>query len=252
MKIVIVIPARLASSRYPRKVLLDLNGLPMLEHARQRALMCPGISDVYVATCDDEIAKITSGFGGRVVMTSSDHSNGTSRVAEAIKNIDATHVILLQGDEPLVLPDHISALVASIREKKEIKAWNLVTNLEIKKDLSNESIVKCIIRDDKSIVFCFRKSPSISSYEIQKTFTKKMLGVMAFERKYLIELSLLEPDKLEISESIEQLRVVASDEILYSLEVSHGYPSLNEPSELNMVLEFLSSNIQKNVIRHYV
>ena len=114
MKIVAVIPAHLASVRFPRKILFDFHGLPMIEHVRRRALLSKSISDVYVATCDNEIADVIKSFGGKVIMTSNSHTNGTSRVAEAIADIECSHVMLLQGDEPLLLPRHLDEFAKTI------------------------------------------------------------------------------------------------------------------------------------------
>lgn len=82
----------------------------MIEHVRRRALMCSNLSTVIVATCDEEIAEVVQANGGQVIMTSYDHINGTTRVAEAVKQIDCSHVLLLQGDEPLLLPRHVEEL----------------------------------------------------------------------------------------------------------------------------------------------
>ena len=107
MKIAAIIPARLKSTRFPNKILLPIEGMPMIEHVRRRALMCPVLSEVIVATCDEEIAEVIRAKGGRVIMTSDSHVNGTTRIAEAVAQVDCSHVILLQGDEPLLLPRHI-------------------------------------------------------------------------------------------------------------------------------------------------
>ena len=79
----------------------------MVEHVRRRALLSQKINDVYVATCDNSIASVVAGYGGKVIMTGDHHLNGTTRIAEAAKKLDATHIILLQGDEPLLLPVYV-------------------------------------------------------------------------------------------------------------------------------------------------
>ncbi len=101
MKIIAVIPAHMASVRFPRKILFQFHGLPMIEHVRRRALLSKAFDDVFVATCDEEIASVIRSFGGKIIMTANTHNNGTSRVAEAVKDIECSHVVLLQGDEPL-------------------------------------------------------------------------------------------------------------------------------------------------------
>ena len=87
----------------------------MIEHVRRRALLCQSLQKVFVATCNSEIASVVRSFGGEVIMTSSNHRNGTSRVAEAIRSISCSHVVLIQGDEPLLLPIHVEKLISSIK-----------------------------------------------------------------------------------------------------------------------------------------
>ena len=99
IKIAAVIPARMASIRFPGKPLIEIQGLPMIEHVRRRALLCGGFSEVLVATCDTEILEAVETFGGRVIMTSKEHIMASDRVAEAALNLDCTHVINVQGDE---------------------------------------------------------------------------------------------------------------------------------------------------------
>ena len=111
MKTVAVIPAHLASVRFPEKILFDIHGLPMIEHVRRRALLANSLTEVYVATCDYRIAEVVTSYGGNVIMTNNLHKNGTTRVAEAIADVDCTHVVLLQGDEPLLLPRHIDSVI---------------------------------------------------------------------------------------------------------------------------------------------
>jgi CMP-2-keto-3-deoxyoctulosonic acid synthetase len=87
MKIVAIIPAHMASVRFPGKILHPFHGLPMIEHVRRRALLSSSLDDVFVATCDDAIASVIRGFGGKVIMTANTHKNGTTRVAEAIEKV---------------------------------------------------------------------------------------------------------------------------------------------------------------------
>ena len=101
MKIVAVIPAHMASVRFPGKILFPFYGLPMIEHVRRRALLSQAVSDVIVATCDDDIASAIWGFGGKVVMTADTHKNGTTRVAEAVRDADVVITMLPAGPHVL-------------------------------------------------------------------------------------------------------------------------------------------------------
>lgn len=242
MKIVAVIPARLASTRFPRKVLLPIEGLPMVEHVRRRGLLSSGLDDVVVATCDDEIAAYVRSQGGKAVMTSNRHENGTSRVAEAIKGVECSHVILLQGDEPLLLPRHIEQLVMAMTAAPEIPAWNLVAELNDADELHRHSFVKCTVGVDARILYCFRRSPGCSDYSIQKIFTRKMLGIIAFRKDFLLTLSGTAATPIEKAESIEQMRIIESGHRLAYLAVTPSLPSINEPDELGCVLDLLQGD----------
>src|ERR1043166_6063277 len=107
MKTVGVIPARLGSSRFPRKPLAPICGLPMIEHVYRRTALCRSLDEVYIATCDEEIAAASREFGGNAVMTSPAHERASDRIAEVANGLDAEIVVMIQGDEPLIVPEMI-------------------------------------------------------------------------------------------------------------------------------------------------
>ena len=180
LKIVVVIPAHLASVRFAKKILFPFAGYPMIEHVRRRALLVQGINDVFVATCDDEIANVVEGYGGKVLMTGNHHNNGTTRVAEAVKDIDCSHVILLQGDEPLLLPHYVEAMVAAINLRPNGNAWNCVAPIMSMDELDRHSFVKCIVGQTCYILNCFRRSPSFADFQKQKHFIFKVKGIIGY------------------------------------------------------------------------
>lgn len=241
-KIVAVIPARMASSRFPGKVLLNIKGLPMLEHVRRRALISSKIDDVYVATCDPEIASVVEGFGGKVIMTNKNHSNGTSRVSEAVKKISCTHVVLLQGDEPLLLPRHIDLMVSSIENNPDSVMWNAIAPMNKIDELNRHSFVKCLVSNKNKILFCFRRSPLYGSVELQVSYVKKMLGIIAYDKNYLISMGDSKPTKIELLESIEQMRVIEEGGEIVGVLVEPSLPSINQPDEVDEVLDILENS----------
>ena len=248
MKIAAIIPARLKSTRFPNKILLPIHGLPMIEHIRRRALMCPTLSEVIVATCDEDIAESVRANGGRVIVTSDSHVNGTTRIAEAVTQVDCTHVLLLQGDEPLLLPRHVEALVQAIIAEPEVSTWNLVGALESKYELDRHSFVKCAITAPHQILYCFRRSPNFSDFETQKGFVRKMLGIIAYRKDLLLELTGLPVSPIEKAESIEQMRILENGFGLSYVEVAPALPSINEPGELQEVLDFLSADSEQQAL----
>jgi len=245
MKIAAIIPARLKSTRFPNKILLPIHGLPMIEHVRRRALMCPSLSEVVVATCDEEIAEVICGNGGRVIMTSDSHLNGTTRIAEAVAHVDCTHVLLLQGDEPLLLPRHVEALAQAIAAEPDVATWNLIGALQTEDELDRHSFVKCAIAPPHRVLYCFRRSPNFSDFATQKTFVRKMLGIIAYRKDFLQKLTSLPASPIENAESIEQMRILENGFGLSYVEVAPALPSINEPGELQEVLDCLSADLEQ-------
>ena len=241
MKQVVVIPARLNSERFPNKILLDLKGLPMLEHVRRRVLLAKKTEEVYIGTCDEAIKKALEPFGAKVIMTSNHHKNGTTRVAEAVKNIDCTEVILVQGDEPLLLPRHLDFMIETIRKDGEVVAWNATGPIEKEEELLRHSFVKAALCKSK-ILYCFRKSPSFNDFKAQQKYIRKILGVIAYRKEFLMELTQMEATQIEQIESIEQMRIIEKGYPICSIPFESSQPSINEPSEVEEVWNYVKNN----------
>jgi len=251
-KVVAVIPAHMASVRFPGKILFDIHGLPMIEHVRRRALLAEALTDVVVATCDEAIASAITGFGGKVIMTANTHRNGSSRVAEALNSLDCTHAIVLQGDEPLLLPDHINALISSISRYPEADAWNATGSLEEESELDRHSFVKCAVTPDNRILHCFRRSPCYADFAAQQQFTRKILGLFAFRKTFLQGLVKLPPSPIETAESIEQMRILENGFTMQAVKVEPALPSVNEPEEINIIFDYLDRHPEQQKLLQQV
>lgn len=250
VKIVAVIPSHLASVRFPGKILYQFAGLPMIEHVRRRALLCRELDDVYVSTCDQEIADAVRGYGGNVIMTSDEHRTGTDRVAEAVSSIDCTHVIVLQGDEPLLLPEDLGAFIQGIKSTPDASAWNATGPIEKSKDLDTKSIVKCVVAPSGRILLGFRRTPCFSAFEQQKTFVRKIFGLIAFQKDFILQIAATPATPYERAESIEQSRILETGNYLQSIPVQRSYVSVNEPHEADLVKEYLENDpIQKDILK---
>jgi len=241
MKQVVIIPARLASKRFPNKILLDLKGLPMIEHVRRRVLLAKNVEEVFVATCDEEIRQVLEGFGAKVIMTSDQHRNGTARVAEAVKNIDCTEVILVQGDEPLLLPRDLDAMIEAVRKDKESVVWNATGPIEKEEELMRQSFVKAAIYQGK-IIYCFRKSPSFNTFELQQQYIRKLLGIIAYRKDFLMKLIQIEASPIEQIESIEQMRIIEKGYSMCSIPFESSQPSINEPIDVDDVWNYVDND----------
>ncbi len=244
MSQIVIIPARLKSTRFPNKILLDIKGIPMVEHVRRRVLLSQKVKEVFVATCDEEIRKVVESFGGRVIMTSNLHLNGTTRVAEAVQNIDCTEVVLVQGDEPLLLPRHLDLMIDKIENSQGVSAWNATGPIESEEELMRHSYVKCAMNKDR-ILYFFRKSPSVSEFKNQKGYIRKALGVIAYKKEFLMQLTQMKPSAIETFEQIEQMRIIENGFALQSIPFESSQPSINEPSEVNQVLQYIDAHLEQ-------
>ena len=245
IRIVAVIPAHLDSIRFPNKILYPFHNLPMVEHVRRRALLCNKISMVLVATCDEEIDDQVHKHGGKVIMTSDQHLTGTTRVAEAVEQIDCTHVLILQGDEPLLLPSHLDLITSYIIDEPDIDAWNVTGPINQSQELDKHSFVKCAVTEKHRILYCFRRSPGFSNTNQQKSYMRKILGIIAFRKSTLLKIAALKPSRIEKAEFIEQMRIIENAYIFRSVAVDHSTPSVNEPNDDIAILETLKKDRQQ-------
>jgi 3-deoxy-manno-octulosonate cytidylyltransferase (CMP-KDO synthetase) len=231
----------MGSSRFPGKALIDFHGIPMVEHVRRRAVRSGAFSEVVVATCDREIADAVETAGGEVIMTAASHVAATDRVAEAAGHLDCTHVVNVQGDEILVLPEDLRNMVAAIHANPSGVAWNAVAQIENPGELSDSSIVKCVVSRSLRVMSCGRDLSKVR-FGPQFNPIRKILGILAFERSFLAKYSSLERTPLEVAESIDQSRIVEHDVPLQGVEFRCGYPGINEPREVALVENYLNKD----------
>lgn len=247
-KVIGIIPAHLASVRFPRKILHPFAGLPMIEHVRRRALMAKSLDAVYVATCDDEIEDAVVSGGGQVIRTGLHHKNGTSRTAEAMEKLDASHVVLLQGDEPLLLPRHVEALAQAMLAKPDAHAWNATGDIREESELDRHSFVKCAVGASDEILYCFRRTPSTAPFEVQIKYIRKILGLFGYTRDSLLAVANEDPTTIETHEFIEQMRIIETGRKLVSVPVDIALPSVNEPHEAEIVEHAIRENAEQQAL----
>jgi 3-deoxy-manno-octulosonate cytidylyltransferase (CMP-KDO synthetase) len=251
VRIAAVIPARMGSSRFPGKPLLDFHGLPMVEHVRRRALLMGAFSEVVVATCDRPIVQAIEKFGGRVILTSPSHPAASDRVAEAAGHLDCTHVLNVQGDEILVLPDDLRSMAEAMTASPARPAWNAVALIEEQAELTNRSIVKCVVSRSNRILFCQRDFSTFGARDLKEPFdpVRVILGILGYEKRFLMRFGSLPRTPGEIAESIDQNRIIEHNVELWGVRFSKAYPSVNEPRDASLVEKFLEIDPrQKNVL----
>ena len=249
VRIVAVIPARLASSRFPGKPLLEMAGLPMIEHVRRRALRCRRFAQVVVATCDAQIAQVVSRCGGTCLMTSPTHPAATDRVSEAVRKLDCTHVVNVQGDEILVLPDDLETMARAIDAEPSVPAWNAVARIEQAGELGDASIVKGMLSASGRILYCTREMSHVAT-RLGSGFEpiRKILGILGYRRDLLERYGTLARTPLEIATSIDQLRIIEHDVLLRAVEFRKGYPGINEPDEVDLVKSYLQDDLEQQAV----
>lgn len=209
MRTVAVIPARMASTRFPGKPLANLRGLPLIEHVRRRVALSERVSDVIVATCDREIADVVTTYGGRVAMTASTHLRCTDRVAEAARTIDADLILNVQGDEPLVRPEMFEPLVDALEADPVLGCANLMAELQSEAEYHSADVVKTVIDRAGNALYFSREALPSARKAAGVSFQKyKQLGIIIFRKEFLARFSALPPTPLEIVESVDMLRAL--------------------------------------------
>jgi len=252
-KIAIIIPARIDSQRLPGKALLDILGVPMVEHVRRRALMTKYDVPVFVASGDQSIILAITNFRGNCVESRQEHLNGLSRAYEVSRSLEYTHYIILQGDEVLVTPEQIETLIESIKSNPSNHFWNLTTSLASIEEIEDTSTVKCLLDLNDNIITIFRKSPLTSSTEIQMKLLRKICGLFAISVSAMKIICENRSTPLEESESIEQMKYLELGGDILSVNTLSNFTSINLPSDLEKVLETIeSSAIQKQLVAQVI
>lgn len=239
--ITVVIPARMASSRLPGKPLVPILGLPMVEHVRRRALLAAAVDDVVVATCDTSIFDAVVAAGGRAVMTADTHERCTDRVEEAMRSLPGDIVVMVQGDEPLLVPDAIDRVSAPLRERPDVVCTNLLSPLESDADLTNPNIVKAVCSQDGRILF-FSRSP-IPSYRKRVTCpVYRQTGIMGFRRDLLEKYSRLPETPFEQAESVDMLRLLEHGLSIHGVVVDYPTVGVDRPDDVPAVESWLQGH----------
>jgi len=220
-----VIPARYASSRLPGKPLADLGGKPMIEHVWTRARASVA-RDVLVATDDERIRSVVEAFGGRAVMTSPDHSSGTDRVHEAAAGLDCDVVVNIQGDEPLVDPAVIDALIGVFEDAE-------VDIATVGAPLDDPDAVKVLV-DSGGNAADFRRGDLAGAV--------RHLGLYAYRPAALADFVSLPVSPRERSERLEQLRLLENGRSIRVVRVASASPSVDTPEDLAEVRRILEQS----------
>jgi 3-deoxy-manno-octulosonate cytidylyltransferase (CMP-KDO synthetase) len=233
-----MIPARLESSRLPEKALADICGLPMVIHTCRRSMLATKLDDVYVATDSDRIRDIVEQYGGKVIMTGKHHKTGSDRLAEACQKVDCDIVVNIQGDEPLVRPDHIDAIVDPLIKDPSLQIAVGVTPYTKKNSTSD---IKAVLDLEGNVLYCSRTDlPSDARTPVPQML--KMSFIVPFRKEFLLQYAAWEPTPLEQVEYNEYLRVLEHGVKLRAVEVHSAKISVDTPSDLEEVRKMMEKD----------
>lgn len=208
-QVVGLIPARWASSRFPGKPLFELAGKPLLQHVWERCRGSRNLDAVWIATDDERIFRAAEAFGAQVLMTSSQHPTGTDRLAEAVAQLPtATHVVNIQGDEPLIDVDLIDAMARQLAEDPSLQmitAANVLTN---EADIADANVVKVVLDVSGHALYFSRAAIPFLRQRPEGLALYRHKGIYGYSRTFLQQFVTWSPTYLEQAESLEQLRAL--------------------------------------------
>jgi 3-deoxy-manno-octulosonate cytidylyltransferase (CMP-KDO synthetase) len=234
-KILGVVPARFASSRFPGKVLAQISSKTMLQHVFERASMARYLTSTIVATDDERVYEAARGFGAPVRMTRADHFSGTDRVAEVASAESAAIVVNIQGDEPLIDPAAIDAAILPLIHDSEVVMATLKKRIEDPREVGDPNVVKVVTnRSDDAIYFSrcpipFSRDPAAQGMHF------KHIGLYVYRRDFLLSYSSLPVGPLERSERLEQLRALENGYPIRVVETEYESVGVDTPEDLARV-----------------
>ncbi|UKN00095.1 3-deoxy-manno-octulosonate cytidylyltransferase [Paracrocinitomix mangrovi] len=237
MKVLGIIPSRYASSRFPGKPLIDINGKSMIQRVYEGSIKSKLIDQVIVATDDHRIFNHVQSFKGKVMMTSENHQNGTERCGEVIEEFSDYDVIInIQGDEPLIKAEQLDALIDSFNNP-EVQIATLIKKLNDQKEIQNPNRIKVAL-DKKHNALYFSRSVIPYGVSIQHY---KHIGIYAWRKSILKELLKLETTEIEKSESLEQLRWLFNGYQIKCIETTIETPNVDTPKDLEKVIHLIET-----------
>ncbi|MDO8463835.1 MAG: 3-deoxy-manno-octulosonate cytidylyltransferase [Gallionella sp.] len=213
MRAISIIPARLGATRYPNKPMALIHGMPMVGHCYHRTRLAPGFAATYVATCDEEIAEYVRSIGGSAVMTAANHTRATTRTAEAMEHIEAAVgeqadvVVMVQGDEPLILPETITETLDHFNDPT-VEIVNIMSRLRTYEQFADRNNVKVVVNRNNDALY-FSREPIPSPWRgIENVPMYMQTGIIAFRRDALLRFNQMAETMLEQIESVDMNRVL--------------------------------------------
>ena len=253
-KVLAVIPARWASTRFLGKPIADILGKPMVQWVSEQAHKAKLITDVVVATDDKRIYDVVHDFGGRAVMTSPNHQSGTDRAAEVAKTLECDIVVNIQGDEPLIPPENIDLVIKPLLYSADLSASTLMIAIRNRTEMIDPNICKVVV-DGEGRALYFTRAPVPYNRDswlgdnppIKKrksthleVFGYKHIGIYAYTKSFILKIAKLQVSNLEILEKLEQLRVLDNGYSIRVIETTENSICVDRPEDLDIVKDMIT------------
>ncbi len=245
MNILALIPARMASSRFPGKPLAPLLGKPMIGHVYERVRSSLWATITAVATCDREISTYVESIGGVAVMTGLQHERASDRCAEALLALEAARgirfdiVVMVQGDEPMTDPEMIGEAVQPMIEDPAIKVVNLRAPIRSEAEWLDRNCIKVVCASNGDALFFSRQPiPSNARREIPNVW--KQVCIIPFRRDFLLEYTDMAPTPLEIAESVDMMRLLEHKHPVRMVDTRFETHAVDTPADLELVAQLMA------------
>jgi 3-deoxy-manno-octulosonate cytidylyltransferase (CMP-KDO synthetase) len=242
-----IIPVRLAASRFPGKPMAPLLGMPMVGHCYHRTRLAPGLAAAYVATCDEEIARYVRSIGGTAIMTATTHTRATTRAAEAAGHVEAATgqradvVVMVQGDEPLILPETISETLAHFADPA-VEIVNIMSRLRTYEQFIDKNNVKVVVNRNSDALY-YSREPIPSPWRgIDGVPMFMQTGIIAFRRDTLLRFNQMDETRLEQIESVDMNRVLETGGRIRMVATEAMTIGVDTPQELKDAEELLKAD----------
>lgn len=252
MRVLGIIPARYGSSRFPGKPLVPIDGVPMVLRVWQQARLCPAVTQLAIATDDYRIFQVAAEAGADVWMTRADHPSGTDRLLEVATHYPGYDAYLnIQGDEPLLDPQHLHALTDLLATQADPQAiGTLVRPITDADELHRPEAVKAVMGQHGRVLYFSRAAvphlrdvPDVLQWAASYPYFRH-IGLYGFKAQALEVLRELPPHPLELAEGLEQLRWLAAGLPIYAQQVAGETPAVDTPEDLARVAQWLASHPQ--------
>ena len=238
-----VIPARFASTRFPGKALVSIAGKSMLQHVWERASMARYLTKLVIATDDQRIAQAARAFGAEVRMTLETHLSGTDRVAEVASSDSATIVVNIQGDEPLIDPGAIDTAVLALDGEEETQMATLKRRISDSAEIANPNVVKVVTTANGDAIY-FSRSAIPYDRGDQAAYYKH-IGLYVYRRDFLLGYSGLPVGPLEQAEKLEQLRALENGHRIRVAETDYESFGVDTPADLERLRAIFEASLAR-------